>query len=91
MYTAESTDNPAIPQLATIDTGLEMETRSDLAGLKGITALVTEAEYLSEAFPDSLYASSETLESETKPLTLIPYFAWANRGPSHMQVWLRKG
>ncbi len=91
IYTAESIDNPAIPQLAAIDTGLEKETRSDLAGLKGITALVTEAEYLSEAFPDSLYASSETLESETKPLTLIPYFAWANRGPSHMQVWLRKG
>jgi hypothetical protein len=22
------------------------------------------------------------------PLTLIPYYAWANRGPSAMRVWL---
>ncbi|WP_396654242.1 hypothetical protein [Microbacterium sp.] len=22
------------------------------------------------------------------PVTLIPYFAWGNRGPSEMSVWL---
>ncbi len=24
----------------------------------------------------------------TVPVTLIPYFAWANRGPSYMEVWI---
>jgi len=25
---------------------------------------------------------------ETKPLKLIPYYLWANRGPGHMAIWL---
>ena len=24
------------------------------------------------------------------PLTLVPYFAWANRAPGRMRVWLRR-
>jgi len=27
-------------------------------------------------------------ESGTVPITLIPYYAWANRGPSLMEVWI---
>jgi DUF1680 family protein len=26
--------------------------------------------------------------SDTLDITLIPYFAWANRGPSLMEVWI---
>ncbi len=34
--------------------------------------------------PDySLHAALEPL-----PLRLIPYYAWLNRGPSEMRVWL---
>ena len=29
------------------------------------------------------------LERESASITLIPYFAWANRGETEMTVWLR--
>jgi DUF1680 family protein len=32
------------------------------------------------------YGTSEELETG---LELVPYYTWANRGPSDMQVWLR--
>ena len=33
---------------------------------------------------------SKPEESETKPvdLLMIPYYSWANRSPSEMEVWL---
>jgi uncharacterized protein len=39
--------------------------------------------------PDWPYAGNpDGKPAETTPLTLIPYYAWANRGPSSMRVWL---
>jgi DUF1680 family protein len=29
-----------------------------------------------------------TLQSDTKRITAIPYYIWANRGQNEMQVWL---
>ena len=36
------------------------------------------------------YPASETVEAKDIPtkLKLIPYYAWANRGPASMQVWI---
>lgn len=36
------------------------------------------------------YSSSEPVKAEESParLRLIPYYAWANRGPAAMQVWI---
>ncbi|MGN0396485.1 MAG: hypothetical protein ACI4EL_00455 [Candidatus Fimimorpha sp.] len=36
-----------------------------------------------------LYERYQTAEYEDTKLTLIPYFAWANRGENEMVVWLR--
>jgi uncharacterized protein len=30
----------------------------------------------------------QNLRSETKKITAIPYYTWANRGQNEMQVWL---
>jgi len=38
---------------------------------------------------DGLYRQNEQTTSETVPVKLIPYFAWANRGTCEMQVWTR--
>jgi DUF1680 family protein len=35
-----------------------------------------------------LYRSVQALSLGSVRLRLIPYFAWANRGPSAMGVWL---
>ena len=37
---------------------------------------------------DTLYRELGRGRVETLPLRLIPYFAWANRGPAAMSVWL---
>lgn len=42
---------------------------------------------------DTLYRTfrpreREPAEKDTVPITLIPYYAWANRGPSYMEVWI---
>lgn len=36
-----------------------------------------------------LYAAWRPAERESASITLIPYFAWANRGETEMTVWLR--
>jgi hypothetical protein len=40
--------------------------------------------------PGLYYPASETVEAKQTPTTLklIPYYAWANRGPAAMQVWI---
>lgn len=37
-----------------------------------------------------LYEEYQMEQTEETELTLIPYFAWANRGENEMTVWLRK-
>jgi hypothetical protein len=42
-----------------------------------------------QAWPEtSLYRPVEAAASEPIDLTLIPYFAWGNRGEGEMTVWL---
>jgi DUF1680 family protein len=55
-----------------------------------IMALTTEARILQNTdWKNTLYRE---LNTKTKPvkLTLIPYFAWANRGKTEMTVWMPK-
>ena len=35
----------------------------------------------------TLQASDEQVATEKKPVVIIPYYAWANRGPGEMQLW----
>lgn len=57
--------------------------------LGGITLL--EAEVLVEKSPqwkDELYRPVRRGDEKSVRVRFIPYFAWANRGPSEMTVWL---
>lgn len=40
---------------------------------------------------DDLYTDVPNLLTEPTQLTLIPYYAWANRVDGQMQVWLQRG
>ena len=40
------------------------------------------------AVAGSLYAEVADVDPSFTPLTLIPYFAWNNRGLGQMSVWL---
>ena len=39
---------------------------------------------------DGLYRDAAPLEERSAPITLIPYYCWANRGLNEMTVWLRR-
>jgi DUF1680 family protein len=43
-----------------------------------------------ENFPDQLYADLDAVEVEEASARFTPYFAWNNRGPGNMQVWVRR-
>ena len=60
--------------------------------LGGVTVLETKAVVAPTAGqPGTLYRKATAQPSRGAPLRLIPYYAWANRGPSQMCVWLPAG
>ncbi len=84
VYCAESADNGDYIRDIRLDTAAAFETESDLTF--GIPSLKIRA-YRREAPKDSaLYIDGL---SPLKEITarLIPYYAFANRGASEMQVW----
>ena len=89
VYCAESADLPAGTDLA--DVHLSRSSRfkpvRKYAGLGDLTALRTEA-YRLRASPPGLYGEVEPTAPDDIELTLIPYYAWNNRGIGSMSVWL---
>ncbi|OGD23921.1 MAG: six-hairpin glycosidase, partial [Candidatus Aminicenantes bacterium RBG_13_59_9] len=82
VYCAEWPDNDGrVSNLVLADGSLLVaETRSDL--LNGVVVIKGEAEALSE--------KGGKVITEKKAVTLIPYYAWANRGKGEMTVWLAR-
>ncbi len=62
----------------------------DPALLEGVVVLAHEGSQEQAPPSGSLYYSAETSPPSAIPATLklIPYYAWANRQPSEMQVWI---
>ena len=60
------------------------------ASVSGTAAVAAAGEGAAEvpAFAP-LYAVYAPVKREPATATLIPYFAWANRGENEMTVWLR--
>jgi DUF1680 family protein len=49
----------------------------------------TQGEYLEGDWGEDLYRKAEAGKWVSKELTLIPYYAWANRQEGEMRVWMR--
>jgi DUF1680 family protein len=72
----------------------------DYEGGKVLTALVSTDVGLASLFDKSLYGGAAVVQgqaknismptSESKPITLVPYHLWANRGQGEMAVWLSR-
>lgn len=59
--------------------------------LGGIVEIVTPGIRESDAgWGDVLYSAEKPVEAAPVRLTWIPYYAWANREPGEMRVWIRK-
>ncbi|MGN9840146.1 glycoside hydrolase family 127 protein [Nonomuraea sp. H19] len=91
VYAIEQADQPpgVILEDIRIDPSapLRPEHRPDL--LDGVTVLHTEGLVVAgePATPYPRYGRPAAAARAT-PVTLIPYFAWANRGPHAMRVWI---
>ena len=82
VYAVEWPDNPGgkvrnlvLPDAAVLKASWEPSL------LKGVTVVKGEAVALA-------YDAAGNLTRKRQPLTAIPYYAWANRGPGQMAVWL---
>ena len=66
------------------------EVRETQGPLAGMTVLKANALARREntGFESPLYRELSTEPAREAEITLIPYFAWANRGASEMSVWL---
>lgn len=91
VYCLEEVDNG--PNLAQIvlpsDAELVVEGKDPILGdavtLRGMATKVDAS-----AWGDELYAPIP-YNSKTVPIRAIPYYAWANRTPGEMTVWIREG
>ena len=94
VYCLESHDNPAVPDLAGVALSLagafREEDRPDLLG--GVRVLHRAGFAARRPLAaEPLYRPFTPQPEPAAPveLTFIPYYAWANRAPAGMQVWVR--
>jgi DUF1680 family protein len=94
VYCLESLDLPKGIAVAdvVIPRGIELKPRFDGKLLGGVTVLEGKAEAVAEAaWGKQLYRELAPATARSIVLKLIPYYAWGNRGPSEMTVWLPLG
>lgn len=89
VYCLEEKDLGCAPQLFVADTQAPIEPRKD-SRLEGIEILPVEGTVDVETFPDTLYAPLGSGETRSVTADFVPYYAWNNRGPNGMQVWVRR-
>ncbi|KAB7664688.1 glycoside hydrolase family 127 protein [Bacillus sp. B1-b2] len=94
VYCAESIDNE--DKLQTYHVNVEKIALGEVMYkeevLNGVTQIKIEAkkEMLHESWESNLYQFNYQAEMEKSSITLIPYYAWGNRGEGDMLVWLYK-
>lgn len=91
IYCLEQMDNSHdVWSLAIVPEGLKAEWSSDLLG--GVVVVKGEAQALDiSGWEGKLYARLGEIGKRVRKVefTAIPYFAWANREPGPMQVWMK--
>ncbi len=90
VYCAESTDNPGVSirdlELASDD--FETAHSDILNGIVTVRGKGLAPDPSTGCGPLYRTRGSDPVKLRETPITLIPYYAWANRGNSHMAVWL---
>lgn len=88
IYCAEGIDNSGSYDEYQIPTPTDAESELDSKMLEGIVKVkIQNSIHTNET---KLYTTKLEEDNEIRPLTLIPYYAWANRKPSSMSVWLNE-
>ncbi len=92
-YCAEGADNGGDPALYRVDAERLQAFPESIAevplDIGGLTVTALKVPALKTVPEEALYADWAPDNEEPCTLTLIPYFAWDNRGENPMRVWLR--
>lgn len=96
-FCAEEADNGANLHMLRVDTryigdrgeGIEWEFDETTFGHETVKLRVP-AKRLLPAESNALYTTWQPPREEPATITLVPYYAWANRGEGEMLVWLRR-
>jgi DUF1680 family protein len=90
VYCLESPDLPKDADILRIALPVQADFKSTpmRIGNSTFTALQTTARILPATDVKVLYQEISQQPAKDIPITLIPYYAWANRGPSDMTVWV---
>lgn len=80
MYCAEWTDNNGQAANIVLSPGAAFTPAYNASLLNGVMQIKTES-------PVVIVKDNVTVMTEKRPVTLIPYYAWANRGKGEMMVW----
>jgi DUF1680 family protein len=97
LYCLEGVDHPGAELLdVAVDPAEPIDAEWAADRLGGVVLLRGRAELRppAEAWRGQLYRRAGTApppERRALPFTAVPYFAWANRAPGPLQVWLRRG
>jgi DUF1680 family protein len=81
MYCAEWKDNDGKAGNIIVPKGAIFTTVFEPSLLNGVTVLKAEVKAV------NVDETSQTITTENKTLTAIPYYSWANRGKGEMTVW----
>jgi len=91
VYCLESPDLPAGVRVSevSIPSRVKFSHRYDQALLNGVTVIEGRAARYAEGdWGKTLFRQWRPSKAEPVQVRLIPYYAWANRGVSHMTVWM---
>ena len=93
VYCIEAVDHPGVDifdVLLSADTNLSFHSSSDLPGgigvLQGQALLRDKSDWNGKLY--RVYRKKQKTKSESLQIKAIPYFAWANRKPGKMLVWI---
>jgi hypothetical protein len=82
VYCVEAADNGGHAWNFIVPDGTEFRTKETKVLNENIIALEADVPFLSTS------ADGKSVSTQTRTLTAIPYYTWANRGKGEMQVWL---
>ncbi|MFT8994824.1 glycoside hydrolase family 127 protein [Lentilactobacillus hilgardii] len=91
VYAAEQADNQAPLWLYQVSPDAQTDYHFDEKLLDGVGVIKVAAKREKLNADDAdLYTEAKPADTETVDLTMVPYYAWANRQDGQMRVWLNK-